>query len=123
MRLVRTVLIVGLLAAIVVPVALALRFTDASYNIPQGVVGQPFSHQFDGAGGCGPDPAKNPPGGLPYQFRVLSGGLPPGLVLEKNGLLHGTPTQAGEWKFWVDLSDENPPSQSWCAPSTAQREF
>jgi hypothetical protein len=123
MRLARTVLIVGVLAAIFVPVALALRFTDASYNIPQGVVGQSFSHQFDGAGGCGPDPSKTPPGGLPYQFRVLSGGLPPGLVLEKNGLLHGTPTQAGDWTFWVELSDEDPPSAAWCVPSKAQREF
>jgi len=115
MRLVRTVLVVGVLAAIFVPVALALRFTDASYMTPQGVTGQPYSHQFDGTGGCGP--------ALPYQFRVLNGTLPPGLVLEKNGLLHGTPTQAGDYSFWVELSDENPPSQAWCNPQVSQREF
>ena len=99
MRLARIIAIVAALAAIVVPRALALAFTDASYNIPTGVVGQPFSHQFDGMGGCGP--------GLPYQFRVINGSLPTGLVLEKNGLLHGTPTTAGDASFWVELSDEN----------------
>jgi hypothetical protein len=29
----------------------------------------------------------------------------------------------GGWSFWVELSDENPPSASWCVPSSAQREF
>jgi len=108
-------LIVAVLAAIVVPVALALRFTDESYNPPIGEVGKPYSFQFGGAGGCGP--------GLPYQFSILNGALPGGLVLDKSGLVHGTPTAAGESSFWVELSDEDPPSAAWCRPSKAQREF
>ena len=102
-------------AGILAPIAAALRFTDASYFIPTGVVGQPFRHEFHGDGGCGP--------ALPYQYRILSGELPPGLSLSKDGVVSGTPTQAGSWSVWIELSDEDPPSQSWCTPAKAQRQF
>src|SRR5213594_3227355 len=115
MRFTRVTLLVSLLALIVVPVALAIRFTDDSYNMPTGVVGQAYSKQFNGAGGCGP--------ALPYQYSLLGGNLPPGLSLSKSGLISGTPSQAGNWSFWVDLSDQNPPSADWCRPADAQREF
>ena len=114
-RFTRVLLLVALAALVVVPVAFALRFTDDSYNMPQGFTGQPYSKTFDGAGGCGP--------ALPYQYRVLAGALPPGLSLSKGGTISGSPTQGGNYDFWVELSDENPPSASWCAPTTAQREF
>src|SRR5262249_9384861 len=68
-----------------------------------------------GAAGCGP--------ALPYQYSILSGALPPGLSLSKAGVISGVPTAAGNYSFWVLLSDENPPSASWCVPSTAEREF
>jgi len=115
MRITKTVLLVSLVALVVVPTALALRFTDDSYNPPVGNTGQTYSWSFTGAGGCGP--------ALPYQYRVLSGNLPPGLTLDQSGLVHGNPAQAGEYSFWIELSDENPPSASWCRPSSAQREF
>jgi large repetitive protein len=115
MRFTRVLLLVSLLALVVAPVALALRFTDDSYNMPLGATGQPYSKTFDGAGGCGP--------ALPYQYRVLAGALPAGLSLSKSGTISGTPTQGGSYEFWVELSDENPPSASWCAPTTAQRLF
>jgi hypothetical protein len=115
MRLTRIVLLVSLCALVVVPTALALRFTDDSYNMPTGVVGQPYSKQFNGAGGCGP--------ALPYQYSLIGGKLPAGLSLSSTGLISGTPTQAGSSSFWVDLSDQNPPSANWCRPSEAQREF
>jgi hypothetical protein len=102
-------------AGILAPVAAALRFTDDSYLVPTGVVGQPFRHVFHGEGGCGP--------GLPYQYRILSGELPPGLTLSKDGVISGTPTQAGTYSFWVELSDEDPPSAGWCTPAKAQRQF
>ena len=95
--------------------AWAIRFTDESYFPPVGTVGVPYSFTFTGAGGCGP--------ALPYQFTVLNGSPPPGLTLAKSGLVSGTPTQAGSWSFWVNLSDENPPSADWCRPAEAQREF
>jgi putative Ig domain-containing protein len=40
-----------------------------------------------------------------------------------SGTVSGTPTQAGSFSFWVNLSDQNPPSASWCRPAQAQREF
>jgi large repetitive protein len=122
MRYLRVVALVGLLALVIAPAALALRFTDDSYFTPQGIVGVPYSHKFNGAGGCGPDPAAGSQG-LPYQYRVLSGGLPPGLTLAKDGTLSGTPTTPGSYSFYVELSDEDPPSQPWCRPETAERDF
>jgi large repetitive protein len=115
MRFTRSLFVVALAALVVVPAALALRFTDDSYNPPVGTVDQAYTHWFRGDGGCGP--------ALPYQFRILSGSLPPGLSLRKDGLVSGTPTDSGSWSFWVELSDENPPSASWCVPVTSQREF
>ena len=115
MRFTRVFLLVALLALVAVPAAFAIRFTDDSYNMPTGTVGQPYSKTFQGAGGCGP--------ALPYQYSIISGKLPPGLSLSSSGTIGGTPTAAGSFSFWVDLSDQNPPSESWCVPADAQREF
>jgi hypothetical protein len=102
-------------ALVFVAAAWALRFTDESYFTPAGAVGSSYSFTFGGAGGCGP--------ALPYQFSVIAGSLPPGLTLASSGHVSGTPTQAGSWSFWVNLSDQDPPSADWCRPSNAQREF
>jgi hypothetical protein len=109
------VLTVAVAALVFASAAWALRFTDESYLTPVGAVGSPYSFAFTGAGGCGP--------ALPYPYSLIGGSLPPGLTLAKSGQVSGTPTQVGGWSFWVDLSDENPPSASWCVPSNAQREF
>src|SRR5437764_172200 len=106
MRFIRTSLLVALLALVAVPAAFAIRFTDDSFNIPTGTVGQSYSKTFGGAGGCGP--------ALPYQYSILSGNLPPGLSLSSTGTISGTPAAAGNFSFWVDLSDQNPPSAGWC---------
>jgi Putative Ig domain len=115
MRFTRVFLLVALLALVAVPAAFAIRFTDDSFNMPTGTVGQPYSKTFQGAGGCGP--------ALPYQYSIIGGKLPPGLSLSSSGTIGGTPTSAGSFSFWVDLSDQNPPSASWCVPAEAQREF
>ena len=108
-------LTVAAAALVFVSAAWALRFTDESYATPVGTVGSPYSFTFTGAGGCGP--------ALPYQYSLIGGSLPPGLSLAKSGTVSGTPTQAVGFSFWVDLSDQNPPSADWCRPSEAQREF
>jgi large repetitive protein len=108
-------LTVAAAALVFVSAAWALRFTDESYFAPAGAVGSPYSFTFTGAGGCGP--------ALPYQFSLIGGSLPPGLTLASSGTVSGTPSSAGGWSFWVNLSDQNPPSASWCVPSEAQREF
>jgi hypothetical protein len=40
-----------------------------------------------------------------YTFNVTSGALPPGLVLTRSGLLSGTATAAGSYKFTIAISD------------------
>ena len=53
----------------------------------------------------------------------MGGALPPGLSLASDGLVSGVPTKAGSWSFWLELSDQDPPSASWCRPAKSQREF
>src|SRR5438105_948421 len=115
MRFIRVSLLVSVLALVVVPAALALRFTDDDFDMPIGQISASYSKQFYGGAGCGP--------ALPYQFRILSGLLPPGISLSKSGLFSGVPTVAGSWSFWLELSDQDPPSASWCIPKQSQREF
>jgi hypothetical protein len=80
-----------------------------------GQVDAAYSATLKGSGGCGP--------ALPYQYRVLSGALPPGISLSSSGVFSGKPTTAGTYEFYLELSDENPPSQPWCIPKTAERQF
>lgn len=111
-RLARSVVVVALLAGIVaVPAAYALRFSDKSFFTPEGIVGTPYSHTFEGVGGC-----------PPYSFTVINGALPAGLTLEAStGRVSGTPTGAGSSTFWVDLADK--PTGGTCVQTHAQREF
>ncbi len=52
-------------------------------------------------------------GGLPpYSWSVLSGSLPPGLVLASNGAISGTATQAGNFLFVVQVSDSESPAMT-----------
>lgn len=47
-------------------------------------------------------------GGIaPYAFRVGGGTLPKGLKMNSSGQITGTPTQAGEYKFLIEVSDAN----------------
>jgi hypothetical protein len=111
------------LAGVVTAKAEALAFiqgdpcadTKPLFVCPQGTVDASYSITFKGSGGCGP--------ALPYQYRVYNGSLPPGLSVSSSGTISGKPTTAGDYQFWVELSDENPPSAAWCLPKTAQREF
>jgi hypothetical protein len=116
MRITRVVLLLSLLALVVVPTALALRFTDESFSPPVGETGKSYPNwSFTGAGGCGP--------ALPYQYRLLGSSPPPGLTIDTSGLVHGIPTQTGDFSFWLELSDEDPPSADWCDVKKAQRQF
>jgi len=120
--------VVVLAAGIGATVAHAIAFDDAqpcpvtgpNFICPQGSVGASYSIHLVGRGGCGPDGANL---GLPYQYRVLSGSLPAGLSLASNGTISGTPTQSGTYAAYLELSDQDPPSQSWCIPKKAERQF
>jgi hypothetical protein len=116
--------LVVLMAAVGATVAHALAFDDGSpcprpsgpvFVCPSGTVGGSYSVTLKSYGGCGP--------ALPYQYRLLAGGLPTGLSLSSSGVISGTPTTAGTYEFYLELSDQNPPSQAWCIPNTAQQPF
>ena len=127
MRLLRLLILafaLTVLVAAVAPEARAVGFADTPCPEagPGGIrvcadatVGQAYAIRLTGSGGCGP--------ALPYQFRILNGTLPPGVSLSKEGELRGTPTSAGTWDFWIELSDQDPPTASWCAPKRSEREF
>jgi large repetitive protein len=103
-------LAVAVLAGVFAATAAALRFSDASYFTPEGVVGVPYGHRFEGVGGS-----------PPYDIHVIRGSLPPGLTMNSAGQVSGTPTASGSWSFWVELAD------TWCpshdSTPCAQREF
>jgi hypothetical protein len=123
LRLAIGVAVVALAAGIGATVARAVAFDDAvpcptsgaDFICPQGSVGASYSISLVGRGGCGP--------ALPYQYRVLSGSLPPGLSLASNGTISGTPSQSGTYAAYLELSDEDPPSGAWCIPKKAERQF
>lgn len=73
---------------------------------PDAEVGKAYSLQIKGKGGCTPDFVR---------YDVINGTVPPGLTIDAGtALVHGIPTQAGVYKFWLQISDL---PQSWCADS------
>lgn len=52
-------------------------------------------------------------GGIPtLHWRVEKGALPPGLTLEDDGLLHGSPDRTGEFQFTVSVRDGGQPQSA-----------
>jgi hypothetical protein len=56
-------------------------------------------------------------GAPPYQWKLESGNLPPGLTLDDDGRLHGTPVRTGEFHFSISAHDGSRPQQA------VQREY
>jgi large repetitive protein len=100
-RLTLILALAAFVAVVAVPSAAAMRFTDASYFPPQGVVGQPypkFAFEVAAGGGC-----------PPYTYHLQSGNFPPGLTLGTNdGSVTGIPTVPGEFSFWLQALDSEP---------------
>jgi hypothetical protein len=77
--------------------ASALDIADA--NPAEGTVGAPYSFTFSLSPGSGSPGAS---------WSISSGSLPPGLALSSNdrtALVYGTPTQAGQFRFYVKVTD------------------
>ena len=52
-------------------------------------------------------------GGVPpFHWKVERGALPPGLKLEDDGTLHGSPERAGEFRFAISVTDSGKPQQA-----------
>lgn len=93
-RLVRIAVLAIAVAVVAVPVALALDIEEG--QLPDAVVGTPYSFQLEGRAGC-----ENS-----YHFLFDSGRIPPNLTVTDKGLLSGTPVEAGDFEFYVKLKDD-----------------
>jgi hypothetical protein len=125
-RLLLLVVLAAAVAAVVVPTAGALTFVDEVCPVqtggvikicPQGETGKSYSLQMKGRDGTGCVPF--------VTFRNV-GTLPPGLTIASSGLISGTPTQQGEWTFWIEMKDI--PSWEggifWCSDNkSTERQF
>jgi len=75
------------------PQAIPLRILTT--QAADGIVGQKYSFQVLTSGG-----------GAPFNWSLALGNLPPGVALDANsGLMSGSPTQAGNYSFTVEVTD------------------
>lgn len=81
---------------------------------PPSKVGTPYSIRFLETEGSGCGPGKQ-------TFHFDSGLLPPGLTLAADGTLSGVPTQAGTFRFYVEMRE--PQNEADCAGKRTQKQF
>ena len=81
---------------------------------PVGTVGQSYAIQFREAEGSGCGPGKQ-------TFTIDSGTFPPGLALATSGHVSGTPTAAGNFKFFIKIAE--PQGEPGCLGSFGEKEF
>ncbi len=84
----------------------SVSVTPASF--PGATIGAFYSQQVTAAGGT-----------AAYGFAITSGALPPGLSLNANGLLSGTPTASGNFSFRITATD----STTGSGPFTGMRDY
>jgi hypothetical protein len=77
-------------------------------------VGVAYSIKFHEATGSGCGPGQQ-------TFFLDTGALPPGLTLATSGTLSGTPTQAGTFKFFIEMRE--PQGKPSCNGDRTQRQF
>ncbi len=88
-------------AAAAAPAALQLRYTTVT--LPTATEGQAYGPRLLLSGGRGP-----------YSLRIVSGALPPGLAMDAEGWLSGTPTATAarrSYGFTLEASDAGKPPQ------------
>jgi large repetitive protein len=83
-----------------------LQFAPLS-QLPSATVGTSYRYQFTASGGA-----------TPYTFAMTQGSLPPGTQFSAQGLLSGTPSQAGLYSFAVEVCDSSAP-QPQCLSGTS----
>jgi hypothetical protein len=82
---------------------------------PRAYVGQPYSLQLIGKGGCDL-----------YRWEIVNGALPAGLSMSSSGLVSGIPTNATSVVPWVIIHDLTVPEggHSWCGgDNKSERQF
>lgn len=81
-------------------VGLNIQFGSANVMLPNAVQGTPYAFQLLEQGGVGT-----------LAWTQIGGELPPGVTLSSAGLLHGTPTSAGVYRFTVSVTDSSSPQK------------
>ena len=112
LRLILTVAFVIAAGAVFVPGAAAGNFDEGKMGCsgenpatcPTGTVGQPYSLTIYLAP---PDGGRGEDFGC-ARFSVSSGTLPPGLSVSDEGIISGTPTQAGSFDFYLTVTYDKP---------------
>lgn len=97
----------ALLALLVTPFVLTSGASaldiETDFQPPPGEVGTAYEWEFEAEEGC-----------VPYFFEHINGALPPGIEVTREGELKGTPTLAGTFRFWVELTDNGGPDNPFC---------
>ena len=70
--------------------------------LPDGKVGTAYNTALTATGGM-----------PPYFWSIYSGSLPSGLILQKTGIISGTPTIAGTYSFQMSVVDSSPTQQNY----------
>jgi hypothetical protein len=78
--------------------------TITTSSLPNGTVGVSYGQSLAASGGT-----------TPYTWSVSQGSLPPGVTLNANGTLSGTPTQTGTYPFTVQVTDSSSPARNTTA--------
>ncbi len=112
LRLILTVAFVIAAGAVFVPGAAAGNFDEGKMGCsgenpatcPTGTVGSPYSLTIYLAP---PDSGRGEDFGC-ARFSVSSGSLPPGLSVSDEGIISGTPTQAGSFDFYLTVTYDKP---------------
>jgi len=63
-------------------------------SLPIAIVGVPYTYTLQATGGTSP-----------YTYSLTAGSLPPGITLQSNGVISGTPTQPGATSFTATVTD------------------
>ena len=66
--------------------------------LPDGFLGQAYFYQL----------GTPQPGTPPWRWRSVRGSLPPGIALDPEGVLAGSPTAPGEFHFTLEATDSSP---------------
>ena len=80
--------------------AIGEPLTIQTTSLPKAFLRTPYHVQLEAKGGI-----------LPLKWTISNGALPPGLTLSDDGLLAGAPTEVGEYRFAVMVSDSGKPGQ------------
>jgi len=94
LRRVGLALVVGFLSLLSAGCGPSNRLGITTPTLSSAEVNVPYQETIRGGGGSSP-----------YTFTVVEGALPPGLSLDSDGRLSGTPTQQGSFPFKVRVRD------------------